>query len=39
VLNFVRNSFCYASKAGWYQLARDLLAVYTAGELAITFEG
>jgi putative transposase len=30
VLHLVRNSFRYASKADWYELARDLRPVYTA---------
>jgi transposase-like protein len=30
VLHLVRNTFRYASKAHWYELARDLRAVYTA---------
>jgi putative transposase len=30
VLHLVRNTFRYASKADWYELARDLRPVYTA---------
>jgi putative transposase len=30
VLHLVRNTFRYASKAHWYELARDLRTVYTA---------
>jgi transposase-like protein len=30
VLHLIRNSFRYASKADWAELARDLLPVYSA---------
>jgi Transposase, Mutator family len=32
VLHLVRNTFRYASKADWYELARDLRPVYTTRE-------